>query len=102
MISVTKLIDSCFLSFVLNPPKHDSFLTLLNLRNPFLLYPTVSRLFFHFDHFTDGRTPWTSDQLVARPLSTHRTTQTQNKHIHIPKHQCVVWDSNPGFWLPRE
>jgi hypothetical protein len=34
--------------------------------------------------FTDGRTPWTSDQLVARPLPTHRTTQTQNKHIHTP------------------
>jgi hypothetical protein len=41
-------------------------------------------LFFHFDHFTDGRTPWTSDQPVARPLPNHRTTQTQNKHIHIP------------------
>jgi hypothetical protein len=33
------------------------------------------------DHFTDGRTPWTGDQLVARPLPEHRTTQTQNKHI---------------------
>jgi hypothetical protein len=32
--------------------------------------------------FTDGRIPWTSDQLVARPLPKHRTTQTQNKHIH--------------------
>jgi hypothetical protein len=28
---------------------------------------------FH-DHFTDGRTPLTSDQLVARPLPKHRTT----------------------------
>jgi hypothetical protein len=36
---------------------------------------------FH-DHFTDCRTPWTSDQLVARPLPKHRTTQTQNKHVH--------------------
>jgi hypothetical protein len=26
-----------------------------------------------------GRTPWTGDQPVARPLPTHRTTQTQNK-----------------------
>jgi hypothetical protein len=34
----------------------------------------------HF--FTDGRTSWTSDQPVARPLSKHRTTQTQNKRIH--------------------
>jgi hypothetical protein len=42
-------------------------------------------LIFQFhDHFTDGRTPWTSDQPVARPLPKHRTTQTQNKHILIP------------------
>jgi hypothetical protein len=38
---------------------------------------------FH-DHFTDDRTPWTSDQLVARPLPKHRTTQTQKIHIHTP------------------
>jgi hypothetical protein len=38
---------------------------------------------FH-DYFTEDRTPWTRDQLVARPLPNHRTTQTQNKHIHIP------------------
>jgi hypothetical protein len=25
------------------------------------------------------RTPWTGDQPVARPLATHRATQTQNK-----------------------
>jgi hypothetical protein len=30
--------------------------------------------------FAVGRTPWTGDQPVARPLPTHRTTQTQNKH----------------------
>jgi hypothetical protein len=33
----------------------------------------------HF--FTDGRTPWTCDQPVVRPLPKHRTTQTQNKRI---------------------
>jgi hypothetical protein len=32
--------------------------------------------------YTVGRTPWASDQRVARPLPTHRTTQTQNKRIH--------------------
>jgi hypothetical protein len=31
---------------------------------------------FH-DHFTDGRTSWTSDQLIARPINKHRTTQTE-------------------------
>jgi hypothetical protein len=29
--------------------------------------------------FRTGRTPWTEDQPVARPLPTHRTTQTQSK-----------------------
>jgi hypothetical protein len=29
--------------------------------------------------YTVGRTPWTGDQSVGRPLPTHRTTQTQNK-----------------------
>jgi hypothetical protein len=33
------------------------------------------------DHFTDGRTPWTDDQLVARALPVHRTTKTQ-KNTH--------------------
>jgi hypothetical protein len=33
--------------------------------------------------YTDGRTLWTSDQPVARPLPTHRTTQTQNKRKQI-------------------
>jgi hypothetical protein len=31
--------------------------------------------------FTDGRTVWTSDQLVTRPLPKHSTIQSQNKHI---------------------
>jgi hypothetical protein len=46
--------------------------------------------------FTDGRTPWTSDQLVARPLPKHRKTCT-----HI-KHPCPEWDSNPRSWPPSE
>jgi hypothetical protein len=29
--------------------------------------------------YTVGRTPWTGDQPVARPLPTHRAAQTQNK-----------------------
>jgi hypothetical protein len=55
--------------------------------------------FFHSDYFTDGRSPWTSDQLVARPLPTHRTTQTQNKYIHIPNIHalCGIRTHDPGF-----
>jgi hypothetical protein len=55
---------------------------------------------FHFhDHFTDGRTPWTSDQLVARAVPKHRTTQTQNKHIHTPNIHtlCGIRNHDPGF-----
>jgi hypothetical protein len=50
--------------------------------------------------YTDGRTPWTGDQPVARPLPTHRTTQTQNKRTH--KHPCLERDSNPRSQLPCE
>jgi hypothetical protein len=37
--------------------------------------------------YTDGRTPWTSDHHLARPLPTHRTKQTQNKRTHW--HPCL-------------
>jgi hypothetical protein len=32
-----------------------------------------------------GRTPWTGDQPVAKPLPTHRTIQTQNKRTRHPR-----------------
>jgi hypothetical protein len=50
--------------------------------------------------YTDGRTPWTSDQPFARPLPTHKTTQTQNKRTH--RHPCLGWDSNPRYQLSTE
>jgi hypothetical protein len=39
----------------------------------------------------DSRNPWTSDQLIARPLPTQRKTQTQNKciHTHTPNIHAV-------------
>jgi hypothetical protein len=46
--------------------------------NPFILYIV-------------GRTTWMGDQPASRPLLTHRTTQTQNKH---GRHHCLEWDSN--------
>jgi hypothetical protein len=36
-------------------------------------------LFQFLNLYTVGRAPWTGDQLVARPLPTYKTTQTQNK-----------------------
>jgi hypothetical protein len=69
-------------------------------RNSFTFYsPRGSWPLFQFhDHFTDGRTPWVSDQLVARPLSKYRTTQTEWTYTHT-KHPCLVWDlnSDPSF-----
>jgi hypothetical protein len=35
--------------------------------------------FFSFLIYTVGRTQWTGDQPVARPLPAYRTAQTQNK-----------------------
>jgi hypothetical protein len=46
---------------------------------------------FH-DHFTDGRTPWASNQLVARPLPKYRTTEKQNKHTHETSMTCVGFE----------
>jgi hypothetical protein len=56
-------------------------------------------IFQFYDNFTEGRTPWTSDQLVAKPLPKHRTTQTQNKHIHILNIHalCGIRTHNLGF-----
>jgi hypothetical protein len=44
--------------------------------------------------YTVGRTPWTVNQPVSRPLPTYRTTQTQNKRTQY-RHLCLEWDSNP-------
>jgi hypothetical protein len=49
----------------------------------------------HF--YTDGRTPWMSDQPVTRPLPTHRSTQTQNTGIH--RHpMCGIRTHDPSVW----
>jgi hypothetical protein len=56
---------------------------------------------------TVGRTPWTVDQPVARPLPTHRTTQTQNKHTQTsmprvgfePTTPSARADEDSGQWL---
>jgi hypothetical protein len=39
----------------------------------------LCRFFSFLVFYTVGRTPWTEDQPVAKPLSANRTTQTQNK-----------------------
>jgi hypothetical protein len=41
-------------------------------------------LFQFHNLYTVGRTAWMGDQPVARPLPTHKTTQTQNKRTETP------------------
>jgi hypothetical protein len=52
-----------------------------------------------FYYFTDDRTPWTTDELVARSLPKHRLTETLNKHINIPDIHtlCGIRTHDPGF-----
>jgi hypothetical protein len=54
----------------------------------------LGRFFSFLFLYIVGRTPWTGYQPVARPLPTHRTTQTQNKRTQY-RHTCLEWDSNP-------
>jgi hypothetical protein len=45
-----------------------------------LLGPGLFFSFVIFFFYTNGRTPWTRDQPVARPLLTDRATQTEETH----------------------
>jgi hypothetical protein len=56
-------------------------LLLLWLYSPLL---GTGRFFNFLMVYIVGRTPWTGDQPVARPVCTHRTTQTQNKRTQTP------------------
>jgi len=38
-----------------------------------------------------GRVPWTGDQLIVRPLSTHDIATRENVDVH----PCLERDSNP-------
>jgi hypothetical protein len=56
---------------------------------PWLYSPLLDlcRFFSFFISYKVGRTIWTGDQPVARPLPIHRTAQTQNKHTQTSKPQ---------------
>jgi hypothetical protein len=47
----------------------------------------LDRFFSFLILYTVGRSPWTGDQPVARPLPTHR--------INAHRHPYLEWDSNP-------
>jgi hypothetical protein len=86
-------LDAGFLRFPLLVIEHHQYMTLIrpvlmllsfSLYSLWLYNPLDLGLFSSFlILYTVGRTPWTGDQLVARPLPTRRTTQTQNKRRDI-------------------
>jgi hypothetical protein len=49
----------------------------------------LGRFFGFLILYIVGRTPWTGDQSVTRPLPIHRTTQTHNK--------CIVIHASSGI-----
>jgi hypothetical protein len=57
----------------------------------------LGRFFSFLILYTDGRNPWTGDQHVARPLPTHRTTQTQNKLTQTSMSRVEFEPTTPVF-----
>jgi hypothetical protein len=94
-VEYAKILQIVITYIFMLPPFHSFF-------HQWLYSPLLGPgLFFSFViFFTVGRTPWTSDQPIARPLPTHRTTQTQNNCTHT--HPCLKWDSNPRSQCSRE
>jgi hypothetical protein len=58
---------------------------------------TLAAFFSFLILHTVGRTPWTGDQTVARPLPTHRTTQTQNRRTQTSMPLVGFEPMNPVF-----
>jgi hypothetical protein len=54
-------------------------------------------LFQFLNLYTVGRTAWTGEQPVARPLSAHRTTQTQNKRTQTSMPSVGFEPTIPAF-----
>jgi hypothetical protein len=62
-----------------NRENYDMYYHLLYLSMALQPFVRSFTLFSFLILYTVGRTPWTGDQLVAKPLPIRRTTQTQNK-----------------------
>jgi hypothetical protein len=67
--------------------------TLLWLYSPL----DLSQFFTSLILFTVCRTPWTGDQPVARPIPTHRTTNTQNKRTQTSMSRVEFEPTFPVF-----
>jgi hypothetical protein len=62
-----------------------------------VLYWTLAAFCSFLIFYTVGRTPWTEDKPVARPLPTHRTTETQNKRTQTSVPQVGFEPTVPVF-----
>jgi hypothetical protein len=58
---------------------------------------TLTAFFSFLILYTVGRTPWTGDQPVARPLPTHRIIQTHNKRTKTPMPGVGFEPTVPAF-----
>jgi hypothetical protein len=54
---------------------------------------SLGRLFSFLILYTVGRTPWTGDEPVSRPLPAHK--HRHKKTYTIQTHPCLEWDSHP-------
>jgi hypothetical protein len=57
----------------------------------------LGKFFSFLIFYTVGRTPWTGDQPVVRPLPEHRTPQTQNRGTQISMPQVCFEPTIPVF-----
>jgi hypothetical protein len=57
----------------------------------------LGRFFSFFIFYTVVRIPWTGDEPVARPLSAHRTAQTENKRTRTSMPQVGFEPTMPVF-----
>jgi hypothetical protein len=68
-------VSAIFIIMIIGTWLLSIYLWLCNLCGPWPLFQFLNL-------YTVGRTPWTVDQPIARPLPTHRTTQRIIAHRH--------------------
>jgi hypothetical protein len=92
--SVRKPMKTCRNLLRKTPGKHPLARHLSVALQPFVgPWPLFSFLIL----YTVGRTPWTGDHPVTRPLPTHGTTQTHNKHTQTSMPRLGLEPTTPAF-----
>jgi hypothetical protein len=104
---VTKLTTAVAISRHLRYSKSIQVILSLLIKDPYvllllllLLYGPLlglGRFFSFLILYTVDRTPWIGDQLVTRPLPTHRATQTQNKRTQASMPRVGFEPTIPAF-----